>query len=168
MQIIYAPPKKIIYISEIRPILEEKLGIKLILHEDYIEIKSQDASNEYLCVDVIKAITYGYDYKKAVKLISPEYDMKVINLKDFISNEKTLHRQIGRLIGLKGAVKRNIERDADVSIIIKDYKIIILGLRPDVDVAVQGLLKLISGAKHSTVYRYIIERKRSEYSRDYG
>ena len=66
-----------------------------------------------------------------------------------------------RLIGRKGRVKRNIERYTGCKISIGERSVYIIGTFEKAEIAKTAIEMLISGKKHSTMYKYF-ERLRRE------
>ncbi len=162
MQIIRIPSERIKYIREHKNRLERELGLKINIRDNAVELFSEDGYTEYLSIDIIKALGLGFDLDDVLKLKDPEYVLVIVDLDEILPNEKTITRQLGRVIGTRGIAKRTFENEGNVKIRIVDHSIGILGLRHDVEVIKRAILKLVSGSKHSTVMRYITDHIHDE------
>jgi ribosomal RNA assembly protein len=105
--------------------------------------------------NVIKAIGYGFKPNDAMKLLSDDYRLEVIELKDFARNNDDLRRIKGRIIGEQGKSKRIIQEYTGVEIIVGENFVAILGIMEQVEIAKNAIMMLIEGKQHSTVYKYL-------------
>lgn len=153
MQIVKIPPKRASYLKENKTNLEERLNIKLVIKEEIVEIAG-GSLEEYLAKQVITAIAKGFNMETALKLLNQNFALKVIDLKEFIP-EHAVKRQLGRVIGEKGKCKKTLEEEGNVVISIQGHEVSVLGNFEDIEIAVNAIQKLISGAPHTSVFRYI-------------
>lgn len=71
-----------------------------------------------------------------------------------------IRRLKGRVIGQGGKTRRNIEELTSTFITIFGNTIGIIGELENQQVALTAIIRLLKGAEHSTVYRYLNEQRR--------
>lgn len=143
--------------------LEDKLkqfvDVKIEVNDD-VKIESDDTIKLLRVKEVIKAFGRGFDVDTSLSLIDEEYFLDVLDVKGFTG--KSRNRQItlkGRVIGSKGRIKNIIEKYADVKIVIYGKTVSIVGKGENVRVAKEAIEMLLSGANHSSVYRFLETQK---------
>ncbi|MEM0468579.1 MAG: KH domain-containing protein [Pyrobaculum sp.] len=146
-------------------LVNEKYGAKVEIDEKDLSIKiipHQVTIDELLKLrEMARAVALGFSPEQALQLENEEYVLTVIELKEYTEKPNHLRRIKGRIIGEGGRAKHMIENLAEVSIVVGDHYVAILGKLEDVEVAKRAIEMLIEGKKHSTVYRYIQDIKRS-------
>lgn len=123
---------------------------------DEISIESDDPFQVLRVKEVMKAFGRGFDFNTALNLLDEEYFLEVIEVKEF--SGKSRKRQFvlkGRVIGTKGKMKKMIEKYCNVKIAIYGKTISILGKWNNVRKAEKAIKMLLSGAMHTTVYRFL-------------
>ncbi len=142
--------------------LRERMKVSLEVYgEGTVEIDGEPM-DEFFGKDVIKAIGRGFEPRIALKLLSDEYAMHVIDLRDYANKPDAITRIKGRIIGLEGKAKRIIEEEGEADLTIYGHTVGIIGRLEVLDVATTAVFKLIEGQPHSAVYLYLerIKRKR--------
>jgi len=139
--------------------LERFANVKIVVDEKSKNIRViPNAGNVYdalKVINVIKAINYGFKVEDALKLLSDDYRLEVIELKEYARNPEEMRRLKGRVIGEDGKTKRIIQQYTNVSLQIGDNYIAILGGYEQVEIAKNAVVMLMEGRQHSTVYRYL-------------
>jgi ribosomal RNA assembly protein len=143
-------------------LIERKSKIKLSVDEDGAVEVSGAPFDEWRVREVVTAIGRGFHPEKALKLLTGEYYLKVIDIKDLCS-EKQVMRQKGRLIGKKGKTRRIIEEIAEVDMSVYGHTVSIIGELEELTLAEAAITKLLSGTCHSGVYR-LLENGRRKFS----
>ncbi len=108
--------------------------------------------------EVIHAFGRGFTLQDAMDLLDESFVMETISVSEFAGKSK--NRQIvlkGRVIGRKGTMHELIEKYTQVKISIYGKTISMIGTWENVQNAKRAVEKLLSGAKHTTVYRFLEE-----------
>lgn len=107
--------------------------------------------------DIITAIGYGLNPHNALKLAEDDYIVLFVNIGDQAPAVRNLKRIKGRIIGENGKSKRNIEELTKTFIVVDDISntVVIMGKYENAMLARDAIIKLINGAEHGSVYRFI-------------
>ncbi len=160
------PDKRIAVIigenGEVLNKIEEEAGVDVDLDSDTgeVTITGDDFFGLNEARDVIKAISRGFSPEKAYKLFNESYMFEIINLKDRLSTPKEIRRQKGRVIGTDGKTRRKIEQDSKCLISVYGKTISIIGPMENMEIAKKAVDKLIGGAPHGHVYRFLEEERK--------
>ena len=159
------PDDKLQLIKELIPKLEEISNSKIEIDERTKSIKvTPKQGNAYDALKVkavINAIGLGFDVNDAMKLMSDDYTLDVIELKDYLNTQDAMRRVKGRIIGEKGKTKKIIQEYTGVQIVVGDHIIALLGPIEQIQIAKRAIEMLIEGKEHSTVYKYLDEAERN-------
>jgi len=147
--------------GEAKKRIEEKAGVKIRIKGEGEIVLMGKAENVYYAKDVIRAIGRGFSPEKALKLLNPDYQLQIIDLKSEFHTENALRRVRGRVIGTKGRIKLEIENATDCYLSIYGHTIAIIGPVDTLPYAVEAVDMILNGAKHSTVLNYL-SRARKE------
>ncbi|MEK6937709.1 MAG: KH domain-containing protein [Nanoarchaeota archaeon] len=149
--------------GETKTLIEEQTGCKLNITTDGdVNIAGTDGMRMYTTKEIVKAVARGFNPKTALLLLKTDYALEIIDLKDVAGKSKnTLERLKGRVIGKGGKSREELERLTDTYISVYGKTIGIIGELNQVVMARQGVAKLLEGAMHTTVYRFL-ERKKKE------
>lgn len=143
-----------------KKLLEEELGVKLSISKTgEVKIEGQPFQ-EYLAIKVFEAINLSFTYKDALQLKNPDFNLEVINVKDYAKSKARLKELKGRLIGREGRVKELMEELGDVQIKIKENKIGIIGKAEDVFTSREAISSLLRGAKHARIFKWLEHKGR--------
>lgn len=127
---------------------------------DEVCIKCEDPLMVLRLEEVIKAFGRGFEMEDAMNLLAENCYLETVNIKDFSGNsESRLIALRGRVIGKEGRTKKIIEKDTRTKIAIYGKMISIIGRWDNVMLARQAIEKILRGSKHSTVYRFLEEKK---------
>lgn len=155
------PETRIKHLSRIKKRLSEegKVNILIDFKENTVKISAEDAIFLWTSKGVIKAIGRGFDFKEAKKLFNNEFEYIQINLRDFGGKTKNQQKRLkSRVIGRKGTAKRKIASLTNTEISVFGKTISIIGEPENIEVARKAIEKLLSGARHSTVYHFIMDQ----------
>jgi ribosomal RNA assembly protein len=159
MEIIRIPTERVKNLigegGDTKKMLEKKCQVKIEVDEEGEVHIEGDAIDEFFAKDVVKAVGRGFRAEDAMKLLAGNYNLLIIDLRDFLSSDKALKRIKARVIGEKGKVKKEIE-DATGSVLsIYGHTIGIISRMDSIEYAHAAIVKLLDGAPHSTVIRYL-------------
>ncbi|MCL5011655.1 MAG: KH domain-containing protein [Candidatus Marsarchaeota archaeon] len=155
MKIIKIPEKELSKIVEDIDELEKRSGVKIKRKDNAFYIEG-DESSEWICEQVLNALSNGFSTKNAFKLFSDDYFIDEIDIENAVwRKEKTLERIKGRIIGEEGKAKKTIEELTGAQMIVGDKKVFFIGRFDEVKNAKEAVLRLMEGAKHTQVYNYL-------------
>ena len=151
--------------GETKSLLEKKTecSIDVDSSEGLVEISGHDAILLFDCKDIVLAIGRGFNPKVALKLLSDEFSLDIIRLRDFVGgNQKQLERIRSRVIGREGKVRREIERLTRCDIAVYGKTISLLGDSLNVATCHRAVEMLLKGAMHKTVYTFLEKQEEKE------
>ena len=145
-------------------LLERKTKTKIsISKEGDVIISGQDNINLYVTSLVVKAIGRGFNPDFALLLTDENNTLEIIPIEDFSKkSKKGMMRIKARLIGKEGKARYMLEVLTNTHISIYGKTAAIIGEIYDVLLAKQAVEKLLKGAPHGNVYRYIETQKRTQ------
>ncbi len=117
-----------------------------------------DAGDEWTAEQVAKAVVLGFKPRQAFKLLKDDYFLEEVDLKDVARNEKELQRFKSRVIGSEGKAKKTLQELSGAWLNISRSTVAFLGKYEDVQLAREGIQKIVEGKSHSTVYSYLEKR----------
>ena len=130
--------------------IEEKTRTKINVEK---EITIEGESIDILVAEnIVKAIARGFSPENAFLLLDENYVLSVIPLS---KDRKKLKRVKARLIGTGGKCRKIMETATNTKISIYGKTISIIGRSDDVFTVQTAVKKLISGAGHITVYKFL-------------
>lgn len=143
--------------------IERRTGTKLTLDSETGEVHIE-AGDDPLGVlkarEVITAIARGFSSERAFRLFKDDQFLETIDVRDFAGDsDRALVRLRGRVIGERGKTRQIFEQTTGAYISIYGKTVSAIGTAEQLAVVRESLNMLLSGAKHSTVYRFL-ERKR--------
>lgn len=164
MQIIKIPSARVSALlgksGETKDYLEQRMGVTLTVDSEGEVVISGEPLDEFIGKDIVKAIGRGFDPAVALKLLSDQYGLKIIDLRDFADSEKAQHRILGRIIGEKGRTKEIIREEVGADVAIWGHTVAVISELETLDYALTAIFKLIEGANHATVYAYLEKCRR--------
>jgi ribosomal RNA assembly protein len=117
--------------------------------------------DEWVALDVVRAIGRGFSPEKALLLTQENMCLELINLEDALGeSEKIISRVKGRIIGTEGKSRKRIEELTKCYISVYGKTVGIIGSLEDAHDARDALLKLISGSPHSSVFRRLEQQRK--------
>jgi len=148
--------------------IEGSLGVKLTIDSKTgdVEIALQegnpDPSMLFRAKEVVLAIGRGFSPERAFRLLRDENAMlRIIDLREIFGRSKSdITRVKGRIIGREGKTRRIIEELTDTYVSVYGHTVAIIGDMEQVQVAEEAIQQLIEGRMHSTVYRFLHQKKR--------
>jgi len=141
--------------------IEKEMNVKLEEGKNTYRIIAEDGLTLSRALKLIDALNAGFG-EESFKLVRDEYDFIKIPIKRATKDIKERKRIISRVIGTKGKAKKNIEKLANVSMIVNDIKkeIYLLGKVDDLEIARESINRLIEGQSHGKVYSFLESNRR--------
>jgi len=138
--------------------LEKKLGVKLTISTDGDIMLEGPELKTFLAEPVVKAVGRGFNPKVAVNLANEAYRFELLDIQHFTGkSKKNFVRIKARMIGTGGKARKTIEILTRTDIIIYGKTVGIIGKVEDALIARAAVEKLLGGAPHGNVYKYIEE-----------
>jgi ribosomal RNA assembly protein len=154
--------------------LEDRLGVKLSIDSEggIVEVRlteGGDPSSLFKARDVVLAIANGFSPERAFKLLDEEASLAIIDLGEYAGDSKeALTRIKGRIIGEGGKARRIIEEATGALVSVADDKVAIIGDYEAIEVAKRAVEMLAEGRQHSTVYGFLMRKRREMKRRKMG
>jgi ribosomal RNA assembly protein len=137
--------------------------------EGDVVITGKDALKLYELREVVQAIARGFSPETARLLLKPDYTLELINLKDYgLDKPNKLMRVKARVIGTGGKARRVIEELTGTQICVYGKTIGIIGECGHVTNAKRAIELIIKGSMHSTVYKWLEDRRRKAKREERG
>ncbi|MFH1209564.1 MAG: KH domain-containing protein [archaeon] len=115
----------------------------------------------FLCKNIVKAISRGFNPKIALHLVNENYTLEIVNMDEFTKGSKNnLIRIRSRIIGTKGKARKTIEQLTETDIIVYGKTVSIIGEQDKVYLAKRAVINLLQGSEHSNVYSFIQRNKK--------
>jgi ribosomal RNA assembly protein len=143
-----------------KKMIEKKCNIKIAFEEEEGVRLEGEPQDIYFAKNVILAIGRGFEPKDALLVIDKDYELYIYHLKEEFKSENSIKRVKGRVIGKKGKTKKEIEDATESRISVYGNTIAILAKPDAMEYARTAVEKLLHGAMHSSVYRYLSEARR--------
>ncbi|MFO7619334.1 MAG: KH domain-containing protein [Thermoplasmata archaeon] len=111
--------------------------------------------------DIVKAIARGFSPERAMKLVSEDMFLEVIDIRDFAGKDrKHIARVRARLIGTDGKTRNTIEEFSGAELSIYGNTVAIIADLLSMDAAKRAVEMLLEGSEHSAVYRFLENKRR--------
>ena len=148
-----------------RPLLEKELSVAIEVEGETVHIEGE-AEHVFKAKPVVEAIARGFSAETALKLKNDEYVLHVEDLREYCNTMNCIERLRARVIGRQGSIKTTIERATDSSIAVYGHTVSVIAPFYSIDYAVDVIRRILRGAKHSSVLRYLSElRKKLFYQK---
>ncbi len=149
--------KKIEQLTECNLNIDSKSGDVIITAEEDLE----DPISLWKARDMIKAIGRGFSPPKAYQINNAGYGFELIQLRDFVGNSQNALREVrSRLIGKNGRTRHIIEQTTASHISVYGNTVCIISEFSKLQILREGIIRLINGAKQSSVYKYLEQQIR--------
>jgi ribosomal RNA assembly protein len=150
--------------GEIKKKIETILEVKLRVDSEggNVEIFSDsDPTKLIRAREIAKAIGRGFSPDRAFALMNEEKLLEVIDLREtFGRNNGDIKRVKGRIIGRDGKTRRLLEEFTETNISIYGHTISTIGDYESIFFAREAIRMLLSGKQHSTVYKFLMRKRR--------
>ncbi len=140
--------------------IERRSKCELVIDDGFVEILGE-GMDAWITRDIVQAIARGFNPEIALRLFNDGYSFEMIRLDDFVHSEKDMIRKRGRVIGKGGKAQRVIGDLTETYISVYGKTIGIIGTYEGVHLAKEAVLRLLNGARHASVYRFL-ENARGE------
>lgn len=144
--------------------IEKLTNGKIKVEGNEVSFECEDPLIGLRLKEVFRAFGRGFDIDDALNLLDEKYFFDSIEVKDYAG--KSTKRQIvlkGRVIGKGGKMRKRIEELANVKVVVYGKTVSIIGKWENLQVAKKAIEMLLSGASHSSVYKFL-EANKSESS----
>ncbi len=131
--------------------LEKILNVKISINGKEVTIDGT-AENEFDATKVIDALNMGFSFSEAISIKEEERMFEIINIKDH-TNKSNLERVRGRIIGKGGKALKTLSDLTKCDLEIKNNRVGIIGHPECIENAIEGVIEIIQGSKHSNVYK---------------
>lgn len=148
--------------------IQRRTRVKITVNtkEEEVSLDGENSLDVFLAMQIVKAIGRGVNPDIALNLINENFQMEILNLKDFSGpSKKNQDRIRARAIGTGGKARLTLEHLTNTNICIYGKTIVIIGAFDGVSIARRAVEKLLKGAPHSNVYRWIEKQKAIERER---
>jgi len=134
--------------------IEKRSGCELLMDDGLVEILGE-GMGAWIAKDIVQAIARGFNPEIALQLFNDEFSFELINLDEFAHGEKEMMRKKGRVIGKKGNAQRVVGDLTETRISVYGKTIGIIGTYDGVHLAKEAVFRLLNGARHAPVYRFL-------------
>ena len=130
-----------------------------------VEIKTKpdqtDVSVLFVAKNLIQAIGRGFSPKNAFSLMNEDYDIIIIDLEDYVGNNKNAQNRVkGRIIGKEGKSRAMIEELTECLVSVYGGTVGLIGPYDMLSVAKEAVEMLINGSFHKTVWNHLYAYRR--------
>jgi len=140
-----------------------KSKINIDSKEGDVVIKGEDSLNCYLALQIIKAISRGFNPRIAQTLVDEENCLEIIEVPHHVGKSKKKHKRLkGRVIGEEGKAKKMLEQITETNISVYGKTIGIIGKIEDVALARKGVSDLLAGSPHGPTYKRLQVKKKEQ------
>jgi len=151
--------------GKVKKEIEERTGTKINLDSETGEVHIETGEDPLGIIkarDIVNAIARGFSSERAFRLFGDEEQLEVMDIRDYVGDSKNaLTRIKGRVIGEKGKVRKLIEGSTGASVSVYGKTVALIGTPEQLAVAREAVDMILRGAKHSSVFRFL-ENKRRE------
>jgi ribosomal RNA assembly protein len=157
--------------GETKKLIEEyaQIPIEIDSSEGEIIIDEQIAEDPLKVLqleDVIRAIGRGFSPEHAFRLFKENNEFFIFNIHEYVGKKQAhITRLKSRIIGRNGKTKHTIEKLTGADISIYGHTVSVIADFDSGDVAKKAIDMLLSGSKHSNVYRFV-EREMKKIRRE--
>ena len=149
--------------GETKRLLARKTKTKIqVSKEGDVLISSEENVDSFNAVPIITAVGRGFNPEVALMLLDEKFTFELIQIKDFAKNDKDIIRLRSRVIGTNGKARMMLEKLTNVIISVYGKTVALIGKIEDISLAKRAIEKLLKGAPHGNVYKYIELQKKSE------
>lgn len=148
--------KRSLYTRKLRDFFDVQLWIKDV----EVEIEGEDSLQVIRTKEILKAFGRGFEFEDALGLADEDFVLELINTSEFAGKSKNRRKELkGRVIGAEGKSKDMIEKYSGAKVVVYGKTVGILGKWENVIVAKKAVEMLLNGAKHTTVFMFLEEKR---------
>jgi len=147
--------------GETKKHLEELSNVEIDVDSEEGEVtinekNAKDPLSVLKIENIIRAVGRGFSPEHAMKLFNDDYDFFIFDIYDYVGKKEShVQRLKSRVIGREGKTKHVLEEITESNISIYGHTISIIAGIENMDIIKKALDMLLSGSRHSTVYRFI-------------
>jgi ribosomal RNA assembly protein len=147
--------------GETKKMIEEmaQIHIEIDSAEGEVTIDEHKVKDPLLALqveDVVRAIGRGFSPEHAMRLFKEDTDFFIFDVHDYVGKKATHVRRLkSRIIGRNGKTKHIIESLTGADISIYGHTVSVIADFESIDIAKKAIDMLLSGSKHSNVYRFV-------------
>ena len=151
-----------------KKLIEQKCSVNLDIDSEGGEViittkKLTEDIEPFKAVEIVSAIGRGFSPDNAMKLLSGENSLHIIDLREFVGKSPDqIERVKGRIIGEGGTARLNIENLTNALITVYGRTVAIIGEPNQLRLAVDAISSLSTGSMHGPVYSKLESAKRRE------
>ena len=151
-----------------KKLIEQKCSVNLDIDSEGGEViittkKLTEDIEPFKAVEIVSAIGRGFSPDNAMKLLSGENSLHIIDLREFAGKSPDqIERVKGRIIGEGGTARLNIENLTNALITVYGRTVAIIGEPNQLRSAVDAISSLSTGSMHGPVYSKLESAKRRE------
>ena len=164
MQIVKIPSERVKALlgesGETKEYLERRMKVSINVDSDGAVDITGESIDEFIGKDIIKAIGRGFAPSIALKLLSDDFALRIIDLRDYAGNEKAHHRIMGRVIGENGRTKEIIKEEVGAEVVCYGHTVGVICSLETLNYAMEALFRIIEGSNHASVYAYLEKCRR--------
>ncbi|MFH1376157.1 MAG: KH domain-containing protein [Candidatus Woesearchaeota archaeon] len=140
-----------------------KTKLEINSQEGDVKVEGEDSLNVFLTVQVVKAVGRGFNPDIALILLKENYQMEIINIKDYCRTTRNDQERVkSRIIGKRGKARTTLENMTNTNISIYGKTVSIIGPTENVFLAKRAVEKLLQGTPHGNLYKWIELQKELE------
>jgi ribosomal RNA assembly protein len=147
--------------------LEAMLRVDLTIDGETgnVEIKvkpdQQDVSVLLVTRNIVQAIGRGFSPKNAFALMNEDYDVIILDLEEYVGNNKNAQNRVkGRIIGKDGKSREMIEELTGCLVSVYGGTVGIIGPYDMLSISTDAVEMLINGSFHKTVWNHLYAYRR--------
>ncbi len=155
--------------GEVRRRVEETFRVTLKIDSETgnVDVAQQsqvgDAFSLLKARDVVTAIGRGFSPQRAIALRDEDAILDVIDLREvFGRNDSDIARIKGRVIGRQGKTRNMLEELTKTYVSVYGHTISTIGDYESASTAREAIMMLIEGKQHSTIYKFLRQKRRKE------
>ena len=151
-----------------KKLIERKCSVNLDIDSEGGEVMITtktltDNIEPFKAVEIVSAIGRGFSPENAMKLLSGENSLHIIDLREFVGKSSDqIERVKGRIIGEGGKARSNMENLTNASITVYGRTVAIIGEPNQLRLAVDAISSLSNGSMHGPVYTKLESARRRE------
>jgi len=151
-----------------KKLIEKKCSVSLDIDSEGGEVmittkKLTEDIEPFKAVEIVSAIGRGFSPENAMRLLSGENSLHIIDLREFAGKSPDqIERVKGRIIGEGGTARLNIESLTNALITVYGRTVAIIGEPNQLRLAVDAISSLSSGSMHGPVYSKLESARRRE------
>lgn len=129
---------------------------------------TEDPLSVWKARHMVKAIGRGFNPEVAIKLISDDVILDIINLPDYVGkSKKAILRQKGRIIGKDGRTRDIITDMTGVDLSVYGKTVALIGSFEHIQVAREAVDMILHGSRHKSVYAFLEKKSREMKIREF-